>query len=176
MSITDWSLDIETMGVGQRAVVCQIGLVGFDRYTGKLGEQVCIDVDLRSCIYEGGEIHPDTVHWWSTQKNGFSYKEKDRVHNIKSAIEIVSDMISEDYDPMPIWAKGPTFDLSIIEFYCNRLNVPVPWKYNMPRDLRTLQDAYEFAGLTPLPRKEVTHNALQDAIDQADMICRLLKR
>lgn len=175
MRITDWSLDIETMGTGQRAAVCQIGLVGFDRNTGELGEQICIDVNVQSCIKLGGEIHANTVHWWATQKQGFHYANKDDIFPIENALNILSKVITE-YTPIPIWAKGPMFDLSVIEFYCNRLDIQVPWKYNMPRDLRTLQDAYEFTGLPPLPRKEITHNALQDAIGQADMICRLLKR
>lgn len=171
MKITDWSLDIETMGVGQRAAVCQIGLVGFDRNTGELGEQVCIDVDVQSCIALGGEIHANTIHWWAKQKNGFHYADKDNVHTIDRTLARL-DLIFDKYGYLPIWAKGPTFDLSVIEFYCNRLNMQVLWKYNMPRDLRTLIDV---AG-SPVPQYEITHNALQDAIDQAAAICMLLQR
>ncbi len=178
MMITDWSLYIETMGVGQRAAICQIGLVSFNRDSGQRYTESLFDVDLEDSIRLGVEIHTNTVHWWATQKNGFSYSNKEEVYFIKLALEYLLTNIILKASPVsiPIWAKGPTFDLSIIEFYCNRLNMPIPWKYNVPRDLRTLQDAYEFAGLTLPARKEITHNALQDAIDQADMICRLLKR
>lgn len=176
MKITDWSLDIETMGIGQRAAICQIGLVGFNRNTGDLCEQICIDVDMQSCVKLGGEIHPNTVHWWATQKQGFYYADKEDVHTIEAGITKMIMLISKCAANTPIWAKGSTFDLSIIEFYCNKLNIQTPWKYNMPRDLRTLIDACAHTGKALTPRKEITHNALQDAIDQADMICRLLKR
>lgn len=169
MMITDWSLDIETMGVGQRAAICQIGLVSFNRDSGQRYTESLFDVDLEDSIRLGGKVHANTVKWWATQKNGFSYAGKP--YSVKEALTLLSQTIVA-FEPIPIWAKGPTFDLSVIEFYCNRLNMQVPWKYNMPRDLRTLIDVVG----PPVPQYEITHNALQDAIDQADMICRLLKR
>jgi len=88
MRITDWSLDIETMGVGQRAAICQIGLVGFDRNTGELGERICVDVDLQTCVTLGGEIHANTVHWWATQQKGFHYANNDDIFPITNALHI----------------------------------------------------------------------------------------
>lgn len=169
MIITDWSLDIETMGVGQRAALCQIGLVSFNRNSGKIFTKSLFDIDLEDSIRLGGRVHINTVKWWATQKNGFHYQGK--VYSVKEALTLLSQAIIS-YEPIPIWAKGPTFDLSILERHYNKVKLQVPWRYNMPRDLRTLIDV---AG-SPAPQYEITHNALQDAVDQAAAICMLLQR
>lgn len=172
MKFTDYSLDIETMGVGQNAAVCQIGICEFDRFSGQIGESTCIDVDVESCVKVGGIITTNTVAWWARQERGFSYADKNNVVDIESALHTLFDFIwdKEEDEPKPVWAKGPHFDIAILEFYYNRFGLQMPWKYNKVRDMRTLIDIYP----NPCVYK-ITHNALDDSVKQAAAIIMMLQ-
>jgi len=173
VSFTDYSLDIETMGVGPRAVICQIGICEFDRHSGLIEESTCIDVDIESCVEIGGTLSTNTIAWWAKQKQGFSYADKNNVVDIESALHILFDFIwdKEDGDPKPFWVKGPHFDIAILEFYYDHFELQNPWKYNKVRDMRTLIDIYN----NPSFAYEITHNALDDATNQAMAISMMLR-
>lgn len=99
-----------------------------------------------------------TVDWWMKQGNppicGTTPLHK--------ALTSLSDWIkSFDKEPV-IWCKGTDFDVAILTHAYNQLYLPVPWKYNNVRDCRTV---FKIAGWEP---KKAAHNALQDAIEQAD--------
>lgn len=165
MRITDFSLDLETMGVGRDAAICQIGICAFNRDTAEVAALLSIDVQIQDAVDQGGVINPSTVGWWASQ-GGFGYSGE--IYSVKEALSMLSEHIGSSTHPL--WVKGEHFDISILEGYYERLGLPIPWKYNQPRDYRTLADvskyAYEF---------EATHNALQDAIDQAKGVCYMLK-
>lgn len=80
-------------------------------------------------------------------------------------------------DDIKIWANDPHFDVSILSEVFHAVGLPVPWHYRAPRSMKTVT---ELAGMT---RDDFTafnygtaHNALDDAISQAMIVCEAYKR
>lgn len=163
--MTDVSIDIETMGKGQNAALCQIGFVCFNRHTGELGSTVLVNVDIMDAVACGGVITADTVNWWSMQ-GGFRYAMSLPIVSVSHALKVVRDNLPE----LPLWANGDTFDIAVVERLYIHLGQAVPWAYNAPRDLRTLRDVCAYSEILTECPAVPTHNALDDAIAQAKEI------
>lgn len=136
-------------------------------------------------------LHRDakTVKWWNEQsaeaQAAFANPVDLRDACIRFAVWLESlhtgpiaprypDAINSD---LRIWANDPQFDVSILSEVFHAVGLPVPWHYRAPRSLRTIAEA---AGMT---RDDfaafnfgTTHNALDDAIAQAGIVCEAYKR
>lgn len=132
---------------------------------------------------------PETVKWWSEQsaeaQAAFADPVDLRDACMRFAVWLESlhpgpiaprypDAINFD---LRIWANDPQFDVSILEAVYHAVNLPVPWHYRAPRSLRTITEA---AGMTRDDFAEfnfgTAHNALDDAIAQAGIVCEAYKR
>ena len=70
-----------------------------------------------------------------------------------------------------VWSHGAIFDIVIIENICRKLQQAVTWKFWEVRDTRTL---FDIADLTV--NIEGKHNALADAVAQADVVQKAYKK
>ena len=72
------------------------------------------------------------------------------------------------------WGNGSGFDVNIMESLFTDYNNKAPWQFWMARDMRTFQ---EFIMENKKPVREgLHHNALDDAIDQANFVIEGMKR
>lgn len=175
-------MDIETTGVRPGCRVLSIGLVEFDEkgtidsllVHPKLSDQVGVD--------DG-----KTMGWWDTQsaeaKSVFADNHVlgESVENtykiIKTFIDDLVDArksLSQGLEKVDvcIWGNGATFDNSIVQHMFYAKGLPIPWNTFGDRCYRT---AINMLGRPSLQRSGVHHNALDDAMYQANCLIKAIK-
>lgn len=190
----DIMLDIETLGTDPGAPILQIGAKGFHRDRPSedwLFEHFDIHIDLQSSMDLGLDgITADTLEFWFKQDSTLAYDvlfNSGRYHReTKTVEEALEDLTAwathqaEDHGGTPLdqvtwWAKGPDFDMVLLEQAFRLTGLTVPWKYNMKRDLRTVQD------ITGCPDKDILfvnpieHDAVADVEHQIAVLRHCLK-
>lgn len=146
-------VDIETYDTKPTALILSIG--------------ACVITDPMQSYYR--ELDPttqtyrtvsdSTKEWWSKQPMPIPIGP----HSLYAALTDFSGWLQDickGAEPV-IWCKGTDFDVAILANAYEQMYLPVPWKYNNIRDCRTV---FKIAELQPL---KASHNALEDAIDQA---------
>lgn len=177
MPFSDVSIDLETLGVRPGSVITQIGLCAFNRRTGGTTSSTKIVVDPQSMIDAGFFIDWSTVSWWLKQNEAARVAMADQIGKpISGALYAVGDWFVEhfgcDKKTYCVWGHGSGFDCTQLEIAFQKLGLPVPWDFRQVRDLRTLIDLEPASAVArPVPRVE--HDAMDDAIAQAEWIQRL---
>jgi exodeoxyribonuclease VIII len=161
-------IDIETVGTGPEACILTIAAQSFDPLgTGYYTQHFYARVDPDS--QPGRNIEQGTIDWWATQPpeaQEEAFGEHNRV-SLDSALEELGKLI---WQSKRIWAQGPTFDMNILEHAYKSFGRPLPWKYYIVRDSRTI-----FSLWPDLPKPPTSHHALQDCRRQIDLLQATLK-
>lgn len=184
-------LDLETLGTGAYAPVLQIGAVAFDLFAGA----VYVDHGLKVAIEpgEGTRMDVSTFAWWLRQGDdtrmaiiealsGKLCTEADAVVALESWVEDITH--KEGWPKVHgVWANGQDFDLGLLREMYKRSGMyggQPKWPYNAARDTRTAffcHGRLSRYGTAPLYKPEATdgvaHDALADAIYQAEQLCAL---
>ena len=71
-----------------------------------------------------------------------------------------------------VFAQGTDFDIAMISHIHNQYNYDVPWDFWLVRDTRTV---YDFMKSNKPTREGTHHNALDDAVYQAECVIQALK-
>lgn len=175
-------MDIKTTGVRPGCRVLSIGLVEFDEkgtidsllVHPKLSDQVGVD--------DG-----KTMGWWDTQSAEAKSVFADN-HILGESVEYVYKRIKTFIDDLVdarkslsqglekvdvcIWGNGATFDNSIVQHMFYAKGLPIPWNTFGDRCYRT---AINMLGRPSLQRQGVHHNALDDAMYQANCLIKAIK-
>lgn len=177
--MNEFMVDCETMGTRFDSAILSIGCVQFSR-GGQVGKNfyqtIALDSTIRHC-----HVDPGTLLWWANQPD----KARNEVLNPnqvgKSSLATVlynfgQWVNSVCRDPKPLfWFNGPQQDCVWIEHAITvaSVGVPVPWKHQQPRDVRTIVDLAEDIGaFDPKTIADVGtfHNALDDAMYQVNLV------
>lgn len=164
-------VDLETLGTAPGSVVLSIGAVYFGPEG--LGEQFYSVISLEDSERHGLTTDDATVNWWKRQSPGArevleAVKTPD-APSLKVALDSFTKFV---HGTCKIWGNGAGFDNVLLEELYRALRLTPPWKFWDSRCFRTLK------ALFPQPKKAdkvVAHNALQDAIDQAEEAVVILK-
>lgn len=157
-------VDLETFSSMPDAAIRSIGAVSFD-LKGNIEALMHIGVDAESCMRMGMHVDGDTIDWWLSQPKDF----QDRLLNLPKYNITVALMMMEatclivPQKDLMLWAHGTNFDIPVLENAYRCIDRKPWWKYNNVRDTRTL---FDVAGYTYI-KKEVQHDALEDATNQA---------
>ncbi len=165
-------IDIETLSTRHDALVLSIGVVPFSTHRdgGKqiplLGTPTLIIPTLRDQLSAyGRHVDQETQRWWADPARGAA-----RVHweigadePVRAALRKLADAVD---DATEIWARGPHFDITILETLYRQAGVRVPWKYNIVRDTRT---AFQIkprpvSGTVYTERELIPHHPVDDCI------------
>ena len=166
-------LDTETLGTSADSVILSIGAVKFDLATGQIddaGFYASISVD--SNLAWNRRLSEDTLMWWfkqsaAAQKVFFEPKEL-----LDTALQHFSDWIgAKDYE---MWSNGADFDLPMVAHAFTQVGIEIPWKFWNSRCFRTYKNL-PGAKAVRLPNTGVKHNALADAMTQAQTVCAIHK-
>lgn len=177
-------LDIETTGTKPGCRILSIGLVHFTE-SGIEGSAYI----LPSIEDQSGVDESSTLEWWKTQSadarrvfsdniiDGVSVK--DAANEMKEFIDecITKHMnrfTSEGKPSVRIWGNGATFDNAILAkmFYENGVD-DIPWNTFGDRCYRTLTKTLNI--VVPKGARGTAHNALDDAVYQANVLIETLK-
>jgi hypothetical protein len=163
-------LDIETLSLDPTAVILSLGAVtdvkGFPDQTEFYMEFDWCDQEL-----DGREVTQDTLDWWQEQElqsPGLCPMDGNILleHGLESFsawLAHIRSSLAVD-EPLHIWARGPQFDIVVLENAFRWHRLPIPWKYKDILDIRT---AIHCSSIKELAQPEKKHHALSDAI--ADM-------
>jgi hypothetical protein len=173
----DLMIDLETASIATNAAIIAIGAVWFDRERGELGERFYQAIDLSSAINAGFDVDGEAITWWMQQTETARevFNDPERV-NIEIALERFSEFVGVSAEGFNLWGKGPAFDNAILADAYLRLNLKKPWAYYNDRCVRTLLDVAKIYNIKLKPfNKGIAHNALDDAIYQAECLCQIFK-
>lgn len=132
---------------------------------------------------------PETVKWWNDQSPEAQAAFANPVDLREACLQFGDWLYKNTWSIMgypgdhmlgvecKLWCNGPHFDEAILAAVYRAVGLPVPWHYRAPRDFRTITDA---AGMTRDDFKPFSHgtahNALDDAISQAKIVCEAYRR
>ena len=168
--MTDFSvmLDLETFSTNKNAALASIGALKFNDK--EILEKFYINVEPQSSKDAGLHFSQSTITWWKEQKPE-AFK---ALKNNRLILPEALDRFSEWYGPksVPTFACGPDFDLVIMEANYAAVKKIHPWKYFDARCFRTFKALFK----ADTVRQGVYHNALDDAIYQAQYIIDVLNK
>jgi hypothetical protein len=159
----DIMIDIETLGLGENAVMIQMAAVFFNRHTGETGPTFCRSLSVESCEAAGFVKTESTVNWWKEQN-------QDVYNNIIASGEpaetVMNDFVAflgPNLRNYKIWSHA-TFDFPIVNKYMTTFTKS--WlNHKGARDIRTLVDLSEI-NLDAYDWSKKTHDALDDCLFQ----------
>jgi hypothetical protein len=159
-------LDIETLSLQPDAVILSLGAVT-DRNI--LECDFYMEFDWCDQTQLGRRVDQDTMTWWQEQEVKFpGLCPMDGAVLLDHGLESFAawlTYITVPGEPLHIWARGPQFDIVVLENAFRQHKLPIPWKYKDILDIRT---AIHCSGNhTELAKPGKKHHALSDAI--ADM-------
>jgi hypothetical protein len=161
-------VDLETLGKGSNACVLSIGAVVFTPH-GVTDDKFYIRVDEESCVRAGLEIDASTVMWWLKQSDAAR-----RELTARTGISIISALSAFTAwypEGAVFWGNGATFDNVILSNAYKAIGFEKPWPYWGDRCYRTMKAMYP--EVTADPFSGVAHNALDDAVHQANHLIKI---
>lgn len=177
------SWDLETLGTVADSVIASIGAVKFDLVTGEIHDSGFYTVvSLESNLEWKRRIQPDTLRWWMQQsdearKAAFPAIPRntkslgDMLESLTTWLHPTPGRAAQDYK---VWANGADFDTPMLAHAFMEAGMPAPWKYWNSRCVRTYKTLPQ-AAKVKVERIGTHHNALDDAIHQARLVCAIHK-
>ena len=163
----DFTIDLETCGLGTCAAPLQLAAVAWQRTTpladgspflrdidaiipGTTDEHCCISptfnaaIDLRDCFFLGLDIDADTQQWWMRQKPEarLAVLEASRPLSLADTLRDFDTWFRAlrtalGADSMTLWAQGSDFDIAKLREYYRRCGLKEPFAYTEVRCART---------------------------------------
>ena len=179
MKLKHIMLDLETFDNGSNSLVCALGAVRFDPRTGELGEtfyRVPLDMRNQQTKY-GRTVNVDTVLFWMEQEKAA----RDAILRPGSEAHVPTlQMLSEFQEFVGVggtyvWGNGTSFDNTILRNLYEGAGLIAPWRYENDMCYHTVKTLAMSRSPTWLVRGTVKHNALEDAIFQANQLAEFYK-
>ncbi len=164
-------IDLETGGTKPGAVIFSIGAVTVDLDTSVVDQIFYKRIDIDSAC-KHGLLDFDTMNWWAGQSDlartealGVDAKDQPRV-DFYDAIEAFAEWYKL-CDVQTVWGNGATFDVSMVEHFLLKFEIPIPWSFWDIRDIRTLLHLVGRDIRDQVPFDGIEHHALHDAAHEA---------
>lgn len=170
-------IDLETLGTTADAVILSIGAVRFDLDSGTVADpngsySFYQELDILSQHNHQRRISASTLAWWMSQP-----KEAQAVFNndtdkssLGKSLYNLSDWVQQGTDKPLVWSNGADFDLPMLAHAYTQLDIALPWAAYSGRCYRTYKNL-PGARAVKVPRLGQHHNALDDAMYQAQHLC-----
>ena len=161
-------IDLEGLATGPNTCILTIAAQAFDPFgSGYYDRHYYARVDLES--QPDRDIDDGTIEWWATQPTHAreeAFNEQGRIP-LDQALDELGKLI---WHSKLIWSQGPTYDMNILEHAYKSYHKPLPWKYYMVRDSRTVFSLWPDQPIPP-----TSHHALEDCRRQIGMLQNTLK-
>lgn len=170
----DIMIDLETLGTTADAVIVSIGAVRFDLEatpgTPFASADDCFYVVCSVDSQADRHISRATQEWWWQQSEQARSVFDQPSTNITLALIGLGAFICCTLSRPNVWSNGADFDLPMLAHAYRQYGVALPWKPYAGRCYRTYKNL-PGARAIPMQRAGTHHNALDDAIDQAQHLC-----
>jgi hypothetical protein len=177
--------DFETLGTDPDTVVISLGIAAFNR-NGVL-DKMLFEFDFEKQTALGRTIDPDTLEWWKKQSaeaqkqlvvSDFAIEFPEFFRLFEQFIDKNLERLGETRKDLKVWGKGADFDVVVLTDIYRRHNPQgkkaLPWKFWGVRCFRMFDDIYKVTKTHT--RLGTHHNALDDAIFQAECVIKVLQR
>lgn len=166
--------DLETLDTRPSAIIMSIGACTMDPITGQVENPFYNVVDVESCKRAGLTQSDSTVAWWEKQSEEARaiFSDSNRVSLIQALSNFSNYLRLLPGGPgnVRIYGNGSDFDNVILSNAFSALGYEAPWKFYNNRCYRTIVNTV-FPENAVLPaRKGTHHNALDDAVHQANVL------
>lgn len=160
-------VDIESLGIVPGSAILSVGAVYFGDEG--LGAEFYRTVDLFDSLMHGLTIDVETVGWWRDQTPAARAVASDAGarRSLGDALHEFARFIDVAPGAHCLWAKGPDFDLVMLQAAYRAAGLKRPWSFRHARDVRT---AVAMARGVAFGAREQKHHALEDAKYQAEQI------
>lgn len=174
----DVMVDIETLGTTDSAPVLSIGAVLFNADTDEeFGAKFHANLEVADDT-PGEVISVSTIFWWLQQSD--AARQAVACAERKPVVECLADFVAfasqglGDPRNVRMWANSPSFDFVILRACMKRHAPDMKWPFSpfAERDVRT---ALRLTGVHVDRSGLTSHNALHDAVMQADAVRRAKK-
>jgi exodeoxyribonuclease VIII len=168
-------LDLETMGTKPNAAIVSIGAVFIDFENNTLGDEFYRRICLESSVQCGGVMDAQTVKWWMQQHELARREIYTATATMNKSLEAFMSFISAKVATknVKIWGDGASFDNVILRSAYENCGLIAPWKYWNDRCYRTIKNIYPDVKER---QSGQVHNALDDAISQANNLLAIVKK
>lgn len=165
-------IDIETLGIGIGVPLFEIGVCIFQPKEKTIGDSYQINVDLLDVIITTGfSTQQGTIDWWRTQE--YDPRTMPR-YSLKDSLLALTSFLEKN-EVTHVWGNSPSFDCVILEQHYDALGLKKPWSYSKELDFRTVKWLYrDYVGLELGETGAVKHNAREDAIQQTELLLKML--
>lgn len=171
-------IDLETLGTAPGCVVLSIGAVEFDDDGAGPEVMTCV-INKADSLRRGLAVDPNTEAWWEKQSEEARCVLAMADDPALSRSLVYALGMFEDYlvrrggpDGVEVWGNGADFDNAILAACYRAVGLEAPWKFWNNRCYRTLKALHPEI---KLERVGTYHNALDDAVTQAEHATRLLR-
>jgi len=165
-------VDLETLGTKPGSIVLSIGAVYFG--LDGLGKDFYSVISVEDSEACGLTSDQSTVDWWTKQseeaRDVLTKARSYEAPKLRSVLESFSAFVRPH---SRIWGNGSDFDNVLLASLYEAASIGCPWEFYDNRCFRTLK------GLLikeDTQEKRNDHNALSDAINQAEKAVRILNR
>lgn len=160
--------DAETLGTVADAVIMSIGAVRFDLETDQIDDDgFYASISIESNLDYGRRTQEDTMIWWMGQTPAAMGVFREPKIALAEALKDLSDWVGPNEHL--VWSNGADFDLPMLAHAYAQTRLTVPWKFFDSRCVRTYKTLPQAANVK-VPRTGTHHNALADALYQAQLV------
>ncbi len=164
-------LDLETMSTASNAAIISIGACEFDEF-GVEENTFYRTISLDSCTHRGLQIDGSTIEWWLKQSSAAQKAITKDNEVLGQVLKAFAEWLPKDN--VQVWGNGSDFDCVILQNAYKTYNgTEPPWPFWNNRCFRTMQNSFPSL---ELDRKGTHHNALDDAIFQAEYLIKLIEK
>lgn len=163
-------VDLETLGQTPGCSIISIGAVMFDK-TVHTDKTFYVVVNRQSCADVGLFEEPSTIDWWMRQSEearvvlAKAASKTESLH-IKDALSALNAWVRQhaNANSVKVWGNGSDFDNALLSCAFRAVGMRAAWAFWNSRCFRTTKNR---STVQAPPRMGVHHNALDDAIHQA---------
>lgn len=170
-------LDLETMSTQSHGAIIAIGAVSVDPEEGTFGgDSFHRIIKLETAMRDGGIVDGPTIIWWLGQSEAARAPYlNDQGIDIRDALDQFSAWSSSiaAKGVIEMWGNGSDFDNILLGNAYRRLGRWPPYTYNRNRCYRTIKSLHPDVEFV---RHGIHHNALDDAMSQAEHLVRIFDK
>ena len=180
-TVTDITVDIETLGTQPGCPIIQIGYCGFDAYDTSFTPLISGAYRIPLSAIQGKDkIDGGTLDWWFNQSASAVAELISGAGALSATRQSESNMLiafAKDLAPHAhianLWGNSHSFDLVLIEAALARYGMEKFWNFRNERCYRTLKEELYWVKADPFIGTK--HTALHDAYNEAAHLYKLLK-
>lgn len=172
----DLMLDLETLGTAADSVILSVGAVKFELESDKMDPKGFYgSISVESNLDAGRRISEDTLLWWLKQPTAAQHVFFEDKLSLEQVLCDLADWLVDDR--WQVWAKGPAFDVAMLEHAYKSFGMSTPWQFWNVRCVRTYEGLPGAKGVkSEVPMQGTAHNALSDAVHQAQIVQRVHRK